>query len=69
MSEEEDKDLQQSLTGCSFQNMLSYSLALTEIDLGNKKYAKKILETLISDCSEFTTAFQLLEEIEHSDTK
>jgi len=64
INKEEANTIQLSLKGCSFQNMISYSLALTEIDLGNKKNAKEILQSVISECSEFSIAKELLEEIQ-----
>ena len=59
----EEDTLKQSFNGCSYQDMLSYSLALTEIDRGNNKEAEAILKNVIADCPEFIAANELLKEI------
>jgi len=62
LTDKENESIDQSLKGCTPENLISYSLALVEMDAGNKKNAKEILEKLTNDCPGFKAANDLLQE-------
>ncbi len=60
-SDEEENILEKSFKGCSHESLISYSLALSDIDSGDYKKAKEILEAVLVDCPDFIAAKELLD--------